>query len=191
MSVHAHMTLRPSILTKLRGCFGGKRRNLPFWFGAVYDGVGKHKVGVSVSIGRAEDRSYAISLVWFRTTFGPPANFAKFSDFVTCLEKPFGEQDTDVSVNFSFKADEVESVFQPITIAEHPAIFDEIVGFSGVKRDSHRKLLYRMDISVSSNKVEHTIQFRQITKLTYDMPLALIETASKISNLAVKPKQKT
>jgi hypothetical protein len=45
-----------------------------------------------------------------------------------------------------------------------------------------------MEISVGEKQIQHTIRFRQTLRLADDAPVALIETAGKISNLALTPK---
>src|SRR5712691_7942270 len=129
------VALRPALISKVRECFGGNRRNLPFWFGVAYEGEGKQKIGLSTRLDRVKSDEYTISIVLFPTESGPPPNFCKFSQLVNLIGRHVGEREVQASLIFTFRRDAVESLFQPFTVADYPTIFDEIIGFTGIKKD--------------------------------------------------------
>ena len=188
VQIFADLVLRPSMVSKLRECFGGRRRKLPFYFGAAYEGDGKQVIGLSARLERVKADRYALWIGLFPSITGPPPSFGKFSDLVERIGKHIGDREAQATVSFSFQRNAVESVFQPFTVTDRPTIFDEIIGVTGTKKDAHGKLLYQMEISVGEKQIQHTIRFRQTLRLADDAPVALIETAGKISNLALTPK---
>jgi hypothetical protein len=189
LRINAEMPLARSTIAKARACLGGKRRNLPYSFGLTNPGEGKNRIGASAALFRLRPNRFGLSVWWFETTSEPPSAFGRLSDLLECLEEPFGEREVQVYAVFSYDKDAVESMFKPIHVAEQPTIFDELVGFTGIKRDPHGKLLYQVEVSLGTKRLIHAVRFAQVLKLSLDMPLPLLETANRISSLALKMKQ--
>jgi len=183
--VGVRLPISRSILPKLRG----DRRKRPLWFAAAYPGEGKLKIGVAANLKSAGKGSYDLSVRWFATHHDPPPEYGTFTSLVNSLEKTFREREVDVVAQVAFNKEEVISLFTPINIGSQSPILDEIVGFTGIKRDPEGKILYRLEITLSDKLIEQTINFKQTVKLEADMPIPLLATASKISALAVKPKE--
>jgi hypothetical protein len=68
-------------------------------------------------------------------------------------------------------------------------IFDEITGITGVKRNPEGKMGYELEMSFEGKRVNHVVRFTQRLELSEDTPLPLLEVASRISMLALKPKE--
>jgi ABC-type lipopolysaccharide export system ATPase subunit len=105
------------------------------------------------------------------------------------LAKAFGEREVEATVEFRFDKGQIISFFQPINVGEHSQILDEIIGFTGIKKDHDGKILYTMEIAITDTSLEQKLSFRQTVRLEDNMPVALLETASKLSALAIKPKE--
>ncbi len=188
--VSTDMPLGASIISKVRDCLTGKRRNLPYFFGHVYPGEGRHRIGASAVLSRLTKNKFNFWIQWFETTVDPPDTFGKMSDLLGCLSYPWGEGEMQVSAVFSYDKTKVDSVFKPIQLAGQPAIFDELTGFTGIKRDPQgKKLLYEIEVSHGTNRLSHTVRFTQGIRLSEDLPLQLLDTANKISSLALLPKE--
>ena len=181
----AEVTLTKSTVTKVRGCLSGKRRNLPYFFGTVYAGNGKGRIGASARLSRLSGNKFSLTLYWFEVPNEPPPTFGKMPDLFDCLKEPFKEREVRVWAVFSYDKAKVESVFSPIQISNQPTIFDAVVGFTGIKRDPQGKSLYEMEVS-HGEKLVHTVRFAQAVRLSEELPMALLDTAHKISSLALK-----
>ncbi|MBZ5542989.1 MAG: hypothetical protein LAO07_04830 [Acidobacteriia bacterium] len=184
----AELGLSKSLISKLKNCVAGKRRNLPYRFAGVHPGEGKDKVGASATLRRKDRSRFMLELTWFETNVDPPAEFGRFSDLINCIGVPFGDREAAVVAIFSYEMERVTSLFKPIQLLEQPMIFDEITGFTGVKRNPEGKLVYEMGVSFGEKRLQHIVRFTQTIKLTEDIPLLLLETATKISALALKAK---
>lgn len=187
--VFAELRLSKSVIPKLKNCVAGKRRNLPYRFAGVYPGDGKNKMGASVTLRRGKRSSFRLEMTWFETTVDPPTDFGRFSDLIDCIGVPFGDREAVVLATFSYQRERVSSLFKPIQLLEQPMIFDEITGFTGVKKNREGNLVYEMEVSLGQNRLRHVVRFTQMIKLIEDLPLRLLDTASKISALALKPKE--
>jgi hypothetical protein len=186
--MHAELPLGESTIAKARACLSGKRRNLPYSFGSTYPGEGKFRIGASAALSRLKRRNFSLSVYWFETTTDPPDTFGRTSVLFDCLRDSFGEREVQVNAVFSYDKTVVESVFKPIRLIEPPTIFDELVGFTGIKRDPQGKLLYEIDVSHGARLI-HAVRFTQAVRLSEELPLLLLDTANKISALALKPKE--
>jgi hypothetical protein len=164
------------------------------WIAKVYPGEGKRKVilfGLLVSSEQvtAKKNQYGLNLFCMMSDQEP--RVAAFVLFESPLREAFGEREVNVTAEFSFDRKQVVSLFSPIDVGNQSQILDEIVGFTGVKRDPEGKNLYTMEIGVTDASIETKLSFKQTVSLDENMPLALLETASKISALAVKAKEAT
>jgi len=191
---HSHVKLGASLLKRVRDCLASRRRNLTYSFAAVYPGEGKERIGLSVALRRAKGSTFIVDMRWFRTSLGPPAEFGHFADLVHCLGQQFGTRKLWAVALFSFDQQRVQSVFRPIQILdfpvlEFPGIFDEIIGLTGVKRDPQGKVAYELEVSIREARLFHEARFTQTGTLSEDLALSLLETASRISALALKPKE--
>lgn len=183
-------SLAKSVSPKIRECMKGKRKRFPFSFAGSYSGDGKRKVGLSVFLERTKKGQFRIVMGWFFTDVEPPDEFGKVSDLFHCLASGFGQRQVDVAATFAYPTGQVESIFRPIQLAASLTLFDEIVGFSGIKRDNEGKFLYGMTVSHGEKELAHFVQFKQAIELTEDLPLFLIPRAQDISNLALEKKVK-
>lgn len=183
----AEVPLTKSTITKTRGCLSGRRRNLPYFFGAAYAGEGKSRIGAGAKLSRLRGNKFSLSVYWFEASGDPPPIFGKMTDLFDCLKEPFREREVNVWAVFSYDKAKVESVFSPIQISNQPTIFDAVVGFTGIKKDPQGKLLYEMEVS-HGEKLVHTVKFAQAVRLSEELPVALLDTAHKISSLALKSK---
>jgi hypothetical protein len=154
----------------------------------AYPSESKNKLGLSAVLSRIKGSTFELSAKWFEAQTEPPAHFGRFSDLVNCLTGSFGEREVSVQAIFSYDPDKADSLFRPISVTDQASLFDEIVGFQGVKRDATGKTLYEMEVSLGTKRLVHTVRFAQTVRLSEDLVLPLIETASKISTLALRPK---
>jgi hypothetical protein len=183
----AEVPVAKSTITRVRGCLSGKRRNLPYFFGAVYAGEGKSRIGTSAKLSRLGGNKFSLVVWWFEVSSDPPPTFGKIAELFDCLKGPFKEREVHVWVVFSYDKTQVESVFSPIQIPSQPTIFDAVVGFTGIKKDPRGNLLYQMEVS-HGDKLIHTVKFAQVVRLSEELPVVLLDTAHKISSLALKSK---
>lgn len=181
---------RPTV-SRIRGHLSGIRRNLPFYFAAAYPGEGKDRIGAIAALTRADRSTFGLGISWSGVSTDPPAGFGQLSDLIQSLTEPFGEREISVGATFSYDKEMVISLFKPIQLAQQqqPTLFDELVGFTGIKRDPRGKTLYELEVSHGTKRLTHVVRFTQNVKLSEDLPLILLETAHKISALALKPKE--
>jgi hypothetical protein len=189
LSFFVQLPANKALLSRIRGCLGGRRRNLPYDFAAIYPGEGKEKVGAHASLMRGSHKDLALVVRWFEAKEAPPTEFGQFSDLVNCAREYFPEREVFVSAAFSYDKEKVISLFKPIYLADQPLIFDEITGITGVKRNPEGKMVYELEMSFGGKLVNHIVRFTQSFKLSEDSPLPLLEAASKISTLALKAKE--
>lgn len=160
------------------------------WFVTTYPGEGKQRVALSAYLKKLNKKTeYSINMYWFPTNQDPPPGYLPYAAFERALAASFGEREVDVQTEFTFDRSQIVSFFKPIDIGEQSQILDEIVGFKGVKRDREGKTLYTMEVSITDKSIEQKLSFRQTVTLEGSMPTALLETASKLSALAIKPKE--
>jgi hypothetical protein len=152
----------------------------------LHPGEGKEKVGMSAVVRRAAKETFALNMRWFVTTMEPPGQFARISDLLACVRDAFSEKEALISATFSYDRARVVPLLEPIRISEQPMIFDEIIGFTGVKRDQEGKLVYELEVAIGKRRLIHTVRFRQVVTLSEDLPLSLLNTGSKISTLALR-----
>ncbi|SRR6266851_6301289 len=170
----------------------GKRGSKDIWFATTYPGEGKLSVAVSAILRKKDSKgNWRLFIYWFLTDSDPPSEFLPFPAFERALATPFGEREVDARAEFSFDKGQVVSVFRPIEIGEQSQILDEIIGFTGVRHDPDGKILYTMEIALSDKSIELKLSFRQTVKLGDNTPIGLLETASKLSALAIRPKENT
>lgn len=189
LSLFVQLPASKSLLSGIRSCLGGKRRNPPYDFAAVYPGQGKEKVGVQASLMQAPHSDLHMVVRWFETKEGPPEQFGDFSQLLHCIHEYLPARDVFVAAAFSYDKEKVISLFRPIYLADQPVIFDEITGITGVKRNPEGKIVYELEMSFEGKRVNHVVRFTQRLKLSEDTPLPLLEVASRISMLALKPKE--
>lgn len=187
--VYAELRLGKPVVSRLRQCLGGRRRNLPYWFSRLYAGDGKEKIGLSAFLRREKQSQFGVGMRWFKAKGQPPEEFGRIADLIDCLGKTFQEKEVIVVANFSYNAEKVSSIFKRIHLPEQSTIFDEIIGFTGIKRNLQGKRIYVFEVSLGKKRIEHTIRFKQTVGLSENLPLLLLETASKISELALRPKE--
>jgi len=176
-------------ISKLRECFGGQRQNLPFRFAGTYGSERKEKIGALSEVTRAKGDLFTLWMRWFRVPIEPPHKFARFSDFVSCLANTVGDKEALVTARFSYDREKVASIFSPIQIASEAGIFDEIVGFTGVKLSAEGKLLYQLEVGLGAKRLEHTVTFFQTVRLSEELPLGLLDIATRVSNLGLKRRE--
>jgi hypothetical protein len=173
-------------ISKLRDCFQGKRRNLPYRFAGTYGGDRKEKIGVLSELDRSKGENFTLFMRWFRVSAEPPEQFGKFSDFVNCLAHAVGDQEAMVTARFSYDTERTTSIFSPIQIGSEAGIFDEVVGFTGIKRDAEGKLLYKLEVGLGAERLEHKVTFFQKIRLSEELPLVLLQIATRVSNLGLR-----
>lgn len=180
--------LGKSLSSKVRGCMKGKRARFPFSFGAAYPGEGKRKVGLALFLSRQKGDTFRIVMRWFITEADPPEEFGKVSDLFSCISAEFGQRKADVTTTFKYPKSRMESVFRPIQLGAVSTLFDEIVGFTGLKRDADGNLLYIMNVALGKKELTHVIESRQSIELKDELPIFLIPKAESISALALERK---
>ncbi len=160
------------------------------WFASTYPGEGKLKAATSVNLSRTSEKNvYGLTMYWFLAGDDPPPDFLAFTSVEPILANAFGEREVEVRASFVFDKNQIVTFFQPINVGEQSQILDEIIGFTGVKRDREGKILYTMEIAITDTSIEQKLSFRQTVRMEDNMPIALLETASKLSALAIKPKE--
>jgi hypothetical protein len=147
--------------------------------------VGKSRIGATAKLSRIGGNKFSLTFNWFEVDSDPPPAFGRIPELLDCLREPFREREVQVWAVFSYDRAKVESVFSPIQISNQPTIFDAVVGFTGIKRDPQGKLLYEMEVT-HAEKLVHTVRFAQAVRLSEELPMALLDTAHKISSLALK-----
>lgn len=181
----ASMALR----SKTRSCLGVRRRDLPSSFAAAYPGEGKEIIKARAYLMWRTQKDLDVVVVWSEAKERPPTKAKRFSDLLRCIHEYLPEQDASVSAYFAYDTDKVTSLFKPIRLADEPVIFDEITGITGVKHNPEGKMGYELEVSFEGRRVNHTVRFTQRLKLSEDTPLPLLEVASRISMLALRPKE--
>jgi hypothetical protein len=180
------LNIPPATMKKVKA----KVRDL--WVGKVYPGEGRLKVVLGCLLfpdegPSAKKHQYGLNMFCILTESENLAT--EYAMFEGPLRETFGEREVNVMAEFSFDKNQIISLFRGFDVGEQSQILDEIVGFTGVKRDSEGKNLYTMEIAINDTFIEIKLSFRQTVRLEENMPLALLETASKISALAVRPKE--
>jgi hypothetical protein len=140
-------------------------------------------------VSRGPRKGLLLQITWFEAEEGPPSEFGPLSGLLDCISKDIGEREAFVIAIFSYDKETVTSLFTPIQLADQSTIFDEITGITGVKRNPEGKMAYELELSFGGKHVNHTVKFSQSLKLSEDSPLSLLEAASRISLLALKPKE--
>src|SRR5262249_32779363 len=186
--LHTDLKLSTAAFSKIRG---SKRKSDDYlWFATAYPGSEKEKLAVSVVLHKAKGRAgYHLAVQWFPVHEGPPKGAVPFETFEERMKDIFQEQEADVRAEFRFDSNHYTSLFKRIDIADLSPILDQIIGFTGIKRDPAGKVVYTLEAAFSDKSISHIISFRQTVKLDDNTPLALIETANKIVSLAIKPKE--
>jgi len=189
MTVSAILSLNRPTFTKIRSSLSGKRRNLPFNFVATYPGEGKEKIGLNAELKRYKKQEIMLTFAWFRTRANPPTEFGKYSDLIECLRGPHVEMPGSVSAIFRYDKQRATSIFERIEFADQMSIFDEVIGFTGVKKDPSGKVLYTLQVSLGEKELGHQVAFSRPIRLSDELPFILLENASTISSLALMIKQ--
>jgi len=188
LQISVTLNVPRTVFAKLKRKKNGRSED--FWFATTYPGEGKRKVAVSVYLGPEKKTDKCdLTMFWFVTEQDPPPEFRAFADFETHIGPLFGEREVSVAAEFSFNKNQIVSLFKPIEMGEQSQILDEIVGFTGVKRDLQGNILYEMKVAINDTSIEQKLSFRQTVRLEEGTPSALLETASKLSALAIKPKE--
>ncbi len=189
LQITTTLDISPATFSRLKGKEKGRAKE-DLWFARTYPGEGKLKVAHSFYLRRAGKKNiFETTMFWFLTENDPPPGFLDAAAVESDLAKVFGEREVDVVAQFSFDKNLIVSLFHPIDIGEQSQILDEIIGFTGVKRDREGKILYTMQIGITDKSIEQKLSFRQTVKLEENTPIALLETAGKLSALAIKPKE--
>lgn len=181
--------LRQPSIAKLRDLMTGKRRNLPFTFAGFYGVERKDGIGVVAWVKRSKSNSFGTYIRWFRVGGGPPEQYGKFSDYLGTLSNAVGSREANIAAKFSYDLAKVGSLFTPIQMEAQGSIFDEIVGFKGIKRTSDGNRLYSLEVTLGTQRLEHDVGFSQTIQLSEELPLGLLDIAARISNLALKKKE--
>jgi hypothetical protein len=181
--------LGKSVLSRVKKRLGAKRSEQAFLFAAAYPGEGKEWLGVEAILGRMKQSRFSFRIWWYEVGADPPPDSRLFKELVEAMGKYFGDKEAFVTATLWYSNEEAESLFKPIDLLGQPAIFDSITGFTGVKKNPEGKLVYRLEVSFEPQGVRHVVSFTQTVKLSEDTPMQLFETASKISALALKPKE--
>lgn len=195
LRVHGHVNLTRSRLAKVQGCFEGrKKRKLPYVFSELYPGQGKEGLGAYAILQRSRNEAFLLDIQWFPTSTDQLQPSGRFGTFVGCISELAGETEVVVSARFEYDRKEMSSLFKPIQLIESAkgstTAFDEIIGFTAVKRDSQGKVLYELEVSFTDEKLLHDVGFSQKVKLAMDsLPQSLVEGAKKISTLALEPEK--
>ena len=186
LTVLCEVRVTNHVTDKLRTCLPARLKKMPFRYAAVYPGSGKNKIGLDVEMNRESKRLVFMRLGWFRTTATAPTDHGKYSDLLACFGEPVSDQTAAVSAIFRYDAQQATSLFKRVEFPNQSTIFDEIIGFSGIKRDANGKMLYEMEISIGEKELRHEVTFTHAIRVTDELPYGLIETAAKISSLALK-----
>lgn len=166
-----------------------KKQAGEWWFARKYDGEHSVSLGHAIFLKALDKTDFELTMRWFLTGEEPPPFMGDPDALTQVIRNTFGEREVNILASFVFDATRYVSVFKPFDVGEPSQIFDEIIGFTGMKRDPQGKLLYRMEIEVTPKTIEHKLSFRQTVKLSDDMVIPVLETGSKISALAVKAKE--
>ncbi|MGA9057146.1 MAG: hypothetical protein WB763_11605 [Terriglobia bacterium] len=178
-----------ALLSRIRSCLRGKGLNLSWDFAATYPGEGKEKVNAQAILTRGPHKDLSVLVIWSRAKEGAPSESKRFSELLRCIHEYLPEREGSVWAYFSYDSEKVTSLFRPIRLADQPVIFDEITGITGVKRNPEGKMGYELEMSFEGKRVNHVVRFTQRLELSEDTPLPLLEVASRISMLALKPKE--
>jgi hypothetical protein len=178
-----------ALRSKIRGCLGGGRRNLPNSFAATYPGEGKEKVNAEAFLMWRPHKDLGVLVIWSEAKKRPPTESKRFGDLLRCINQYLPKRDALVSALFSYDTEKVTSLFKPIRLVDQPVIFDEITAITGVKRNPEGRMGYELEMSFEGNQVNHVVRFTQRLELSEDTPLPLLGVASRISMLALKPKE--
>lgn len=173
-------------MSKLRASMPKERKNLPFTFAGAFPGEGRDRLGVLALMRRARGNRCVVVMTWFLVPGDPPSRYGKISDFVANAGGSFGVRECHIVAKFRYDQPGVRSVFKRIDLADQATIFDEIVGFTGAKYDPQGKLVYRVEVTLGKKRLEHTVSFSQAVELVDDLPIVLLESASRISELALR-----
>ena len=185
--VHVHVTTTQSLLARMKSCAGRKR--FPYWFGTSFSGSGKEKLGLSVQVERVAKNRLALSFKWFPTQTDPPETFGRYSDLADCMREGLRKAaSAGVVAVFAYEGKRFASLFKPIPMEQSVPIFDEIVGVSGVKRDSSGKPLYRMELSFGDKALSHSISFAHTFDWSEECVKQMLDKAVSISGLALVPR---
>jgi hypothetical protein len=189
MSVSTTLLLSKSRLERIRDILKGKRIHLPYRFAFAYPGEGKTRIGASADLRRLAKNKFFFGVRWFPVDVEPPPDYGSLPKLLSTLNDKNAERQLEVVVTFAYEKEKVESLFRPIQMADHALIFDEIVGLTGVKRSPEGKLIYQMEVRMGGKTIRHVVRFTQAARLEEQSPLFLLDSAEKISALALKPKE--
>lgn len=188
LRLQVQMSLGKSVLSKVKKCLGAKHSEETLYFTTAYPGEGKEWLAVKALIGRLKQSRFPFVIWWYEGGADRPPESRLFKELVEAMGKCFGEQEVFVEATLWHSNEEAESLFKPIDLLGQPAIFDSITGFTGVKKNPEGKLVYQLEVSFEPKGVRHEVNFTQTVKLSEDTPMQLLETASRISALALKSK---
>lgn len=176
-------------ISRLRECLAGKRRNLPYSYATFYGVERKDGVGVVAKVLRSRADHFGTYVRWFRVTSGPPEQYGKFSDYLSMVSSAVGSREAGITATLSYELDKVQSLFSPIQMEAPGGIFDEFVGFTGIKRTPDGKRLYSLEVNLDDKTLEHKVGFSHTIQLSEELPLGLLDIATRISNLALKKRE--
>jgi hypothetical protein len=186
MAVASVVNLNRTTMAKIRSCLSGRRSNLPFNFVTTYPGEGKEKIGLNAALKRYEKNAVMLTVSWFRTKANPPAEYGKYSDLLECLRNSDVEMAGSVSAVFRYDKMKVTSIFKRVEFTDEASIFDEVIGFTGVKKGPDGKVLYTLQVSLGERELGHQVAFSRSIKVSEELPFSLLENSSTISSLALK-----
>jgi hypothetical protein len=189
LSFSVQLPASKALLSRIKSCLGGRRWNLPCDFAATYPGEGKEKIKAQAFLMRGRHKDIGVLVIWSKAKERPPTESKRFSDLLRCINEYLPKPDAFVSAEFSYDSEKVTSLFRPIRLVDQPVIFDEITAITGVKRNPEGRMGYELEMSFEGKRVNHVVRFTQRLELSEDTPLPLLEVASRISMLALKPKE--
>jgi hypothetical protein len=193
LGVTVRTQLRPALIAKLRACLPLKKSksSYPLRFAGSFPGDGKENVGIAIEVQRVNKYTYEVFMAWFTKDLQPPPSYGRVKDFFDCLSEPMTDKQAIVTAAFDYDEKDATSVFKPIQLGDKVGILDEIIGFTGIKKDPEGRMLYRLSVSLTGDGIRHQVGFQQSVALSADLPLSLVENASRISTLALKPKSQS
>jgi len=182
-------SLNKSALSKVKKCLSGKGSKLPILFAAVYPGEGKGILTALAVLSQLKLSRFSLVILWREESSNPFPEHVQFKELVEAIGEYVGKREAFITATLWYSNEEAESLFKPIDLLGQPAIFDSITGFTGVKRNAEGKLVYQLEVTFEPQGVRHEVSFSQTVKLSEDTPIQLLETASRISALALKSKE--
>lgn len=189
LQLWASVTLKPSVAGRVRGCMPGKRPRR-YVFAKTYPGDSKlSSLGARAVVERMKGNLWAMEVLWAPPGGELPFPHGSFDDFLKHVSPAFGQRQAEVRAWFSYDMRKTTSLFRRVSLPDGAGVIDELVGFAGVKKDAEGKILYKIEIEIGEKNLLHRVSFSQPVRFSEDLPIPLLERASKISLLGLIPKE--